>query len=29
LLAQAVAILAVTPLSYLANKLWSFRASPR
>jgi putative flippase GtrA len=29
LIAQAVAILAVTPLSYLANKLWSFRASPR
>jgi putative flippase GtrA len=29
LLAQAVALLAVTPLSFLANKLWSFRTSPR
>jgi putative flippase GtrA len=29
LLAQAVALLAVTPLSFLANKLWSFRASQR
>ena len=27
LLAQAVAILAVTPMSFLANKLWSFRTS--
>jgi len=25
--AQAVAILAVTPMSFLANKLWSFRTS--
>jgi dolichol-phosphate mannosyltransferase len=29
LLAQAIALLAVTPLSFLANKLWSFRTSPR
>ena len=27
LLAQAAAIVAVTPLSFLANKLWSFRTS--
>ena len=27
LLAQAVAIVAVTPISFLANKLWSFRVS--
>ena len=26
LAAQAIAVLAVTPLSFLANKLWSFRA---
>jgi putative flippase GtrA len=25
--AQAIAIVAVTPVSFLANKLWSFRAS--
>lgn len=29
LLAQAAALIAVTPLSFLANKLWSFRASRR
>jgi putative flippase GtrA len=29
LLAQATALLAVTPLSFLANKLWSFRPSQR
>ena len=28
LLAQAAAIVAVTPLSFLANKFWSFRTSP-
>jgi putative flippase GtrA len=28
LLAQAIAIVAVTPVSFLANKLWSFRTSP-
>jgi dolichol-phosphate mannosyltransferase len=27
LLAQAIAIVAVTPVSFLANKLWSFRTS--
>jgi len=27
LLAQAVALIAVTPLSFLANKLWGFRAA--
>lgn len=27
LIGQAVAIVAVTPLSFLANKLWSFRTS--
>jgi dolichol-phosphate mannosyltransferase len=26
LAAQAIAVLAVTPFSFLANKLWSFRA---
>jgi putative flippase GtrA len=29
LLAQAAALIAVTPLSFLANKLWSFRAYQR
>lgn len=29
LLAQAAAVLTVTPISFLANKLWSFRTSPR
>jgi|tagenome__1003787_1003787.scaffolds.fasta_scaffold20112048_2 putative flippase GtrA len=29
LVAQALAIIAVTPLSFIANKLWSFRTSPR
>ena len=29
LTAQAAALVAVTPLSFLANKLWSFRASRR
>jgi putative flippase GtrA len=29
LLAQAAALVAVTPLSFLANKLWSFRAASR
>jgi dolichol-phosphate mannosyltransferase len=29
LMAQAAALIAVTPLSFLANKLWSFRADPR
>ncbi|MEA2482234.1 MAG: hypothetical protein QOC55_181 [Thermoleophilaceae bacterium] len=29
LIAQAAAIIAVTPLSFLANKLWSFRTSLR
>jgi dolichol-phosphate mannosyltransferase len=28
LFAQALAIVAVTPFSFLANKLWSFRTSP-
>lgn len=28
LLAQAVAIIAMTPASFLANKLWSFRSAP-
>ena len=28
LFAQALAIVAVTPVSFLANKLWSFRTSP-
>jgi dolichol-phosphate mannosyltransferase len=27
LLAQAIAIAAVTPVSFLANKLWGFRAA--